>query len=195
MWKTNVPYLKVRWHELPRDTSSEQSLLQVISQLQEEISLLRQDARRESAVSSPRTSQARAMRSRWLHHHNNKKRNYHQDRDAIEDALWSSLGGRTDIPRRQVTDLGDVIVPSRALHNHLIAYDRVWNSWVHYAVEYPLFEQQCDDFMDAIQDGLSLRDYDNFWLAVYFSLISVGFLSTPTPYVSSHRLCPKIPVD
>lgn len=146
------------WHETQRDATSE-ALLQEIDRLREEISALRY-SHESTPCSSCMTPDSRRSRQS-------------QESDSIEDAFWSSLELKTDILGPQVSNWDDVILPSRALSNHLIAYDRMWNSWVHYAVEYPRFQQQCDDFMDATEGGLPLCDYDPFWKAVYFSLICV----------------------
>ncbi len=73
------------------------------------------------------------------------------------------------------------MLPSRRLSDKLIAYDEVWNSWVHYALEYPDFQQQCMQFMNSLEDGVLLETVDPFWLAVYFSVLCVSFVALWPP--------------
>ncbi|KAH7012457.1 uncharacterized protein B0I36DRAFT_398759 [Microdochium trichocladiopsis] len=47
----------------------------------------------------------------------------------------------------------EIILPSRACSQALIAYDRSWNSWVHYGVEYPAFEEQHARFLESLAAG------------------------------------------
>jgi hypothetical protein len=63
--------------------------------------------------------------------------------------------------------------PSRRTSERLVEYDRVWNSWVHFALEYPQFEQECNDCILALEDGVSLESLDAAWMAVYFSVLCV----------------------
>lgn len=67
-----------------------------------------------------------------------------------------------------------IILPSRESSEALIAFDKKWNSWVHYALEYPTFEHEHKSFMESIENGASLSDLDPAWLSVYFSVLSVG---------------------
>ena len=67
----------------------------------------------------------------------------------------------------------DILLPARECSDRLVAHDKVWNSWVHYAVEYPRFETQCSQFRDAVAAGVALEDMDASWLAIYFAVIAV----------------------
>lgn len=93
--------------------------------------------------------------------------------DPLEDALWTSLRPSNVTPRTKITNWSDIVLPSRSGSSYLIVFDRIWNSWVHYALEYPRFQTECDRFMDALEGGASLEAYDPFWLATYFSTICV----------------------
>ncbi|KAI7780516.1 hypothetical protein LA080_015917 [Diaporthe eres] len=89
-----------------------------------------------------------------------------EEYNEYERLLLGSFGSPKPTPSM---NLESIILPSRACSHGLVAYDKEWNSWVHYAVEYPEFEQQHDQFMDHLQAGGSLADMDPFWLAIYFS--------------------------
>lgn len=99
--------------------------------------------------------------------------------DSLENALWDSLRSHNVTTRHKVTNWSDIILPSRSASNYLVVFDRIWNSWVHYALEYPRFQHECDAFMDAMEGGMSLESYDPSWLAVYFSVVCVCFLVKP----------------
>lgn len=64
--------------------------------------------------------------------------------------------------------------PDQEASKQLIAYDKTWNSWVHYALEYPNFQEEHSKFMGALKNGDLLSDYDPAWLSLYFSVITVG---------------------
>ncbi|KAK1701587.1 uncharacterized protein BDZ83DRAFT_645633 [Colletotrichum acutatum] len=69
-----------------------------------------------------------------------------------------------------------VDVPCRKSSELLIAYDKKWNSWVHYALEYPEFDGEHTQFMDNLEKGTVLSDCDPGWLSVYFSVITAALL-------------------
>jgi hypothetical protein len=96
-------------------------------------------------------------------------------RDSIEDALWSSISSANATVTPTVSQWADIFLPGRSVSTQLIVYDRTWNSWVHYALEYPRFQHECEDFMDAMESGHHLHQYNPFWLAVYFSTLCVGY--------------------
>ncbi|KAK2064745.1 hypothetical protein LY76DRAFT_653148, partial [Colletotrichum caudatum] len=64
--------------------------------------------------------------------------------------------------------------PNREVSEQLIAYDKKWNSWVHFALEYPTFEEEHSKFMLALETGTPLADCDPAWLCLYFSVVTVG---------------------
>ncbi|KAL2291225.1 hypothetical protein FJTKL_13861 [Diaporthe vaccinii] len=97
-----------------------------------------------------------------------------EEYNEYERLLLGSFGSPKPTPSM---NLESIILPSRACSHGLVAYDKEWNSWVHYAVEYPEFEQQHDQFMDHLQAGGSLADMDPFWLAIYFSVITASLLT------------------
>ncbi|KAK1687495.1 hypothetical protein BDP55DRAFT_630687 [Colletotrichum godetiae] len=67
-------------------------------------------------------------------------------------------------------------IPCRKSSELLIAYDKKWNSWVHYALEYPEFEREHAHFMNSLESGAILSDCDPGWLSVYFSVITAALL-------------------
>jgi hypothetical protein len=73
-----------------------------------------------------------------------------------------------------VTALEDILLPARSASEQLVAYDRTWHSWVHYATEYPRFQAEHDAFMDTYEEDRSLYSADMPWIAVYLSVICVS---------------------
>ncbi|KAL2206099.1 hypothetical protein CC79DRAFT_845803 [Sarocladium strictum] len=95
--------------------------------------------------------------------------------DPLEDALWEDFAS-TSLTRSTVLQWDDIMPPSRRTSERLVEYDRVWNSWVHFALEYPQFEQECNDYILALEDGVSLESLDAAWMAVYFSVLCAALL-------------------
>ncbi|KAH6889333.1 hypothetical protein B0T10DRAFT_487782 [Thelonectria olida] len=94
--------------------------------------------------------------------------------DALEQMLLESPPSAYE--SYQKLDLAHIVVPSRECSNALVAYDKKWNSWVHYALEYPIFEHEHEEFMDSLDNGATLSDLDPAWLSVYFSVLSAALL-------------------
>ncbi len=99
------------------------------------------------------------------------------DMDALETKLWARLTCAASAARSPVLNWDDVILPSRVCSEALVAYDKTWNSWVHYAIQYPKFEDECGRFMEGLERGNSLDDGNSLWLAVYFAILSVSFVT------------------
>lgn len=97
--------------------------------------------------------------------------------DSFEELLDPCQDENAEVT---VSGWEDIIVPSVECSRRLIAYDRIWNSWVHYAVEYPHFEADHEEFLTKLDGVSSLREIDPVWLAIYFSVLSV----------CTRRLCP-----
>lgn len=72
----------------------------------------------------------------------------------------------------------DLNLPSRALSSLLLSHDKMWNSWVHYGLQYPQFEHEHDEFWDRREAGGRINNCDPFWLAVYFAVLSTSLLSS-----------------
>ncbi|KAL2851130.1 hypothetical protein BJY01DRAFT_245071 [Aspergillus pseudoustus] len=106
------------------------------------------------------------------------KRQHRSDHDeeGLEDRLWKSLSAASTATRPAVSHWTDIVLPSRACSEQLIAYDKTWNSWVHYAVEYPRFENECNGFISAMEAGSPIERQDPSWMAVYFSVLSAALL-------------------
>lgn len=102
------------------------------------------------------------------------KQCFDQDGDGLEQSLWDRLASDSSAMKSLVSTWDDIVIPSRACSEHLLAYDEQWNSWVHYALEYPRFRTECDTFMASIENGLCIERADPFWMAVYFSVLSVS---------------------
>ncbi|KAH6696781.1 hypothetical protein F5X68DRAFT_226189 [Plectosphaerella plurivora] len=75
-----------------------------------------------------------------------------------------------------VHDWSDIVLPTSRISDELVAFDEIWNSWVHYALEYPVFRQECQDFARNVQGIGKLEAVDPFWLSVYFSVLCAALL-------------------
>lgn len=75
-----------------------------------------------------------------------------------------------------ITRVDDILMPDRKTSEQLVAYDKTWHSWVHYATEYPYFQTQHDVFLDRYEESLSLSNVEMSWAAVYLSVLCVGLV-------------------
>lgn len=103
----------------------------------------------------------------------------YDDDDYYETILFKATAQQQPVGNLQQRD---VMVPSRQCSHRLIQHDKKWNSWIHYAVEYPQFDIEHDSFMSRLEAGVSLEEEDPSWLAIYFAIITVRFVN---PGVSS----------
>ncbi|UQC81504.1 uncharacterized protein CLUP02_06990 [Colletotrichum lupini] len=94
--------------------------------------------------------------------------------DPLEEMVFKSPSSSQVSRHRRGWSTVDV--PCRKSSELLIAYDKKWNSWVHYALEYPEFDQEHTQFMDNLEKGTVLSDCDPGWLSVYFSVITAALL-------------------
>ncbi|KAF4961216.1 hypothetical protein FGADI_453 [Fusarium gaditjirri] len=94
----------------------------------------------------------------------------------LDDGLWESLATESNIDRSSVLNWADIILPDADTSKKLVEFDRTWNSWVHYALEYPQFKDECDHFVSSLEKGLALDKADVSWLALYFSVLSTALL-------------------
>ncbi|KAI7767342.1 hypothetical protein LZL87_013091 [Fusarium oxysporum] len=94
----------------------------------------------------------------------------------LDDGLWESLASESNIDRSSVLNWADIILPDADTSKKLVEFDRTWNSWVHYALEYPQFKDECDHFVSSLEKGLALDKADVSWLALYFSVLSTALL-------------------
>jgi hypothetical protein len=83
----------------------------------------------------------------------------------------------SDTSKSRVSDWADIILPNVECSRKLIEFDITWDSWVHYALEYPQFKDESDRFAGSLEAGLALDEADVSWLAVYFSVLSVSYAS------------------
>lgn len=95
------------------------------------------------------------------------------DDEGLEAQLWEILSAKSTRTVSSVLTWDDIVLPSAACSEQLIAYDKSWNSWVHYAVEYPRFQEECNSFSAAMERGVAIEETDPSWTAVYFSVLSV----------------------
>jgi hypothetical protein len=132
--------------------------------LQEEINSLR--AENKLLINSKAASELPGLSLR-------RARGVEYDNEGLEEKLWESLAAASAASRSSVSNWDDIILPNAGCSKQLVAYDKVWNSWVHYALEYPSFEEECTSFTAAMDRGLLLEEADPSWIAVYFSVLAV----------------------
>ncbi|RMJ03287.1 hypothetical protein CDV36_015188 [Fusarium kuroshium] len=97
--------------------------------------------------------------------------------NGLEEQLWQSICTTPETRAGStISHWKDIILPSPACSDQLIAYDRTWNSWVHYALEYPHFSNECAMFIGSMEENSSLDKADASWTAVYFSVLSTALL-------------------
>ncbi|KPM38277.1 hypothetical protein AK830_g8283 [Neonectria ditissima] len=94
--------------------------------------------------------------------------------DVLERMLLESSSPPSQTHEK--LDWAHIILPGRECSEALVAFDKKWNSWVHYALEYPTFEHEHEEFMVSLEDGATLSELDAAWLSVYFSVLSAALL-------------------
>ncbi|RBR19627.1 hypothetical protein FVER53590_25003 [Fusarium verticillioides] len=114
---------------------------------------------------------------------------------GLADGLWESLALESDTSKSPVTDWADVILPNVECSRKLIEFDMTWDSWVHYALEYPHFKDECDTFAESLEAGLALDEADVPWLAVYFSVLSTALLMMKDDEAQSLPLSPGVTIE
>ncbi|KAF6833236.1 hypothetical protein CMUS01_06642 [Colletotrichum musicola] len=103
--------------------------------------------------------------------------------DVLEEVLFEPPSATKR--RARIHSWEQIRTPSRRASEGLVAYDEKWNSWVHYALEYPHFHKEHAEFMESIDRGVKLMDYDPAWLSVYFSVITAALLMMDSQEASS----------
>lgn len=102
------------------------------------------------------------------------RKQYLAQGDELESLLWDNISSASLASGSSVLVWRDIIIPTRTCSEQFIAFDKEWNSWVHYGLEYPRFEEECDDFFVRRERGELLDHVDASWMAVYFSTLSVS---------------------
>ncbi|KAJ5833263.1 hypothetical protein N7474_001574 [Penicillium riverlandense] len=147
--------------------------------LRQEIESIRTE--KERLTENPGISKSAPVRPRHA-------RNVEHDDEGLEERLWESLSAASTTTGSSISTWNDVVLPSTACSEQLIAYDKTCNSWVHYAVEYPRFQEECTTFILAVERGLALKEADPSWMAVYFSVLSAAILMMGGDEVDRLRL-------
>ena len=93
--------------------------------------------------------------------------------EVFEEILFQRCARVTPSTASRRLDWSSVTLPNSVCSQQLVEYDRIWNSWVHYAIEYPQFGEEHQRFLALLQQGLPLEQTDVPWLAVYFSVLCV----------------------
>ncbi|KAL3295570.1 C6 zinc finger domain containing protein [Colletotrichum asianum] len=96
--------------------------------------------------------------------------------DVLEEMVFDPRQRPKSSGRMSSWDEITSCCPDRGASEQLIAYDKTWNSWVHYALEYPTFQEEHSKFMGALKNGALLSDCDPAWLSLYFSVITAALL-------------------
>jgi hypothetical protein len=94
--------------------------------------------------------------------------------ERFERELFEAVdqSGRT----QTVFNESQVIWPSEACVLRLLSYGRSWTSWIHCALHHPTFEVECRQFLRSTpgpSNATTATTADPFWLAIYFSFMSV----------------------
>ncbi|KAL4876920.1 hypothetical protein BJY04DRAFT_222596 [Aspergillus karnatakaensis] len=150
--------------------------------------LMRENQRLRQDVEGSRSPEAAAVWPRRAPH-------VDQYEEGLERRLWDSLSVASALVRPTVAAWEDIVLPTSEISNQLIAYDKTWNIWVHYAVEYPKFQEECELFINAVDQGTPLETTDPSWMAVYFAVLSAALLmigddeggQTGLPHDFDHR--------
>lgn len=90
---------------------------------------------------------------------------------SAEDALFDPTASRK---RDEMMSWDQITVPTKSVSDSIIAHDERWNSWVHYAINHQAFTTQHDTFFADLKEGRALESTQPAWLALYFSVLSVG---------------------
>lgn len=151
-----------RWKDEDRPTYDE--LSRENHQLRHEIDLLHAKLQQSTVAYSAAKPMPR---------HPGQKDGVEHDDEGLEARLWKVLSAKSARTVSSVSTWNDIVLPSAVCSEQLIAYDKSWNSWVHYAVEYPRFQEECNGFTAAMERGQTIEETDPSWMAVYFSVLSV----------------------
>ncbi|GAM37157.1 hypothetical protein TCE0_022f06834 [Talaromyces pinophilus] len=108
--------------------------------------------------------------------HPGQKDGVEHDVEGLEARLWEILSAKSAKTVSSVSTWNDIVLPSALCSEQLISYDKSWNSWVHYAVEYPRFQEECNSFSAAMERGQTIEETDPSWMAVYFSVLSAAII-------------------
>ena len=90
---------------------------------------------------------------------------------SAEEALFDPTATRK---RNDRTSWEQIKVPARSTSEILVAHDEEWNSWIHYAINYQTFVPEHESFFADLGEGRALQGHEPSWLALYFSVLSVG---------------------
>lgn len=90
---------------------------------------------------------------------------------SAEEALFDATASHK---RDNMMSWDQISVPIKSVSDSLIAHDERWNSWVHYAINHQAFTTQHDTFFADLKEGRALQSTQPSWLALYFSVLSVG---------------------
>lgn len=160
--RSRLTYTLPRYKDEDRPTYEELSHKNHL--LRQEIDLLQAELQQSTAGHLAARSTLKHLRQRHRVEH---------DDGGLEAQLWEMLSANSTRTASSVSTWDDIILPSTACSEQFIAYDKSWNSWVHYAVEYPRFQEECNSFSAAMERGVAIKETDPSWTAVYFSVLSV----------------------
>jgi len=93
-----------------------------------------------------------------------------QDYDILERYLFDNV---QQASVRVNFDHTCIAFPMQDCSAKLIDHDKTWNSWVHYAVQYPEFDQEHELLWEKLEAGTPADQIDPAWLALYFAVLAV----------------------
>lgn len=88
--------------------------------------------------------------------------------DRYEAELSDAIGGLSE--HRNVREQQAIHFPGKAYSTAIVTRARVWTSWIHYALFFPHFEHEHDQYWADQQTP------DPLWSALYFSVLSSTLL-------------------
>lgn len=98
-----------------------------------------------------------------------------QDYDMVERYLFDAI---SPAPDQSHFDRHRIVFPTRECSIKLIEHDKTWNSWVHYAVQYPDFSEEHELFLKKLAAGTPTCQIDPAWLGLYFAVLAVRILGS-----------------
>ncbi|KAF4500444.1 hypothetical protein FAGAP_3370 [Fusarium agapanthi] len=171
------------WHDGP-ETPTYQELKEENDRLRQEITTLKAQQGRRRSNTLPQS-----------HISSKSLDDLEYTPGELADGLWESLALESHTSDSCVSDWADVILPNVECSRKLIEFDMTWDSWVHYALEYPQFKDECDKFAGGLEAGLALDEADVSWLAVYFSVLSTSLLMMEDDEAQSLPLSPGVTIE
>lgn len=83
---------------------------------------------------------------------------------------------KTQIHLRPQPKWNQLVLSNSKTSTALVAHDKIWNSWMHNALNYARFEKEHETFLIMRQSGKPITSMESSWLALYFAVLAVRSL-------------------